>query len=244
VVITSITDARIPWPRCRAVEGSRGGGSGLWLAGDLAKAVRRESAAAVMFWWRASRNAVLGWRKALSVTRTNNEGTQRLIREASQFGADVMKERKWTDAEREEYRRRSKALGLQRHRREGYYQTRGWKPEELLLLGKRSGARCQEDRAQHGSRAAEAPGAGDTQPAGQGVAAGRAAPAGQVQRRRRGGADRADGVGRVLEAVGSSPEEAVALDADRVPLRRRFLLVEHTADPITFAKKGSSRGDL
>jgi hypothetical protein len=141
VVITSVSDARIPWPRCRGVEGTRGGGSGLWLGGDLAKAVRRESAAAVMFWWRASKTAVLGWRKALGVTRTNNEGTRRLIREASQFGADVMKERNWTEAEREEYRKRSTALDLQRHRREGYYQTRAWKPEELLLLGKRSDAR-------------------------------------------------------------------------------------------------------
>jgi hypothetical protein len=45
------------------------------------------------------------------------------------------------DAEREEYRQRSKALDLQRHRREGYYWTRAWKPEELLLLGRRSDAR-------------------------------------------------------------------------------------------------------
>jgi hypothetical protein len=49
--------------------------------------------------------------------------------------------RQWRHAEREEYRRRSKALDLQRHRREGYYQTRAWKPEDLLLLGRRSDGR-------------------------------------------------------------------------------------------------------
>jgi hypothetical protein len=47
VVITSWTDARIPWPRCRALD-SPGGGSGLLVDEELARAVRHEAAAAVM----------------------------------------------------------------------------------------------------------------------------------------------------------------------------------------------------
>jgi hypothetical protein len=33
VVVTSISDVPIPWPRCRALGEGRGGGSGLWLRG-------------------------------------------------------------------------------------------------------------------------------------------------------------------------------------------------------------------
>jgi hypothetical protein len=76
VVITSISDARIPWPRCRAVEGT-GSGSGLWLGGELAKAVKCESAVAVKYWWRLSRTAVWHMRKALDVTWTNIEEIRR-----------------------------------------------------------------------------------------------------------------------------------------------------------------------
>jgi hypothetical protein len=50
VVVTSWTDARIPWPRCRALDRT-GGGSGILLDEELARAVRCESAAAVMHWW-------------------------------------------------------------------------------------------------------------------------------------------------------------------------------------------------
>ena len=77
VIITSITDAPIPWPRCRALGGR--GGSGPWLGGDLEEAIRQESAAAVRYWWGLSVSTVWKMRKALSVTRTNNEGTQRLV---------------------------------------------------------------------------------------------------------------------------------------------------------------------
>jgi hypothetical protein len=52
LVNTGRTDGRIPWPRCRAI-GARGG-SGLLLAGELVAAVRRESAAAVAYWWGVS----------------------------------------------------------------------------------------------------------------------------------------------------------------------------------------------
>jgi hypothetical protein len=46
VVITSWTDARIPWPRCRGLDGTAGG-SGLLLNEELARAARHESADAL-----------------------------------------------------------------------------------------------------------------------------------------------------------------------------------------------------
>ena len=66
VVITSWTAARIPWPRCRALDGP-GGGSGILLGEELARAVRQESAAAVCQWWGVSEGVVWRWRKVLEV---------------------------------------------------------------------------------------------------------------------------------------------------------------------------------
>jgi hypothetical protein len=83
VVVTGWTDAPIPWPRCRALDGT-GGGSGVLVDEELARAVRRESAAAITHWWRVAECAVWRWRKALGVTRTNNEGSRRLIRTAAE----------------------------------------------------------------------------------------------------------------------------------------------------------------
>jgi hypothetical protein len=51
VVVTSRTDAPILWPRCRILDGP-GGGSGLLVEEELARAVCHESAAAVSYWWR------------------------------------------------------------------------------------------------------------------------------------------------------------------------------------------------
>jgi hypothetical protein len=71
VIVTSWTSARIPWPRCRAVEGTHGGGSGLLVNDELARAVRCESALAIKYWWRASKTAVQNWRRALGVEPLN-----------------------------------------------------------------------------------------------------------------------------------------------------------------------------
>lgn len=117
-----------------------GRGSGLRLGGDLAKAVKRESATAVMYWWRASRNTVWHMRKALDVTRTNNQGTRRLLRRTAEHVAEVMREREWTEAERLQRREQAERLDLGHHLREGFHCAFGWKPAELKLLGKLSDA--------------------------------------------------------------------------------------------------------
>src|SRR5262245_19233038 len=74
VVITGLSNAPIPWPvakrpssRARAIA----------VYGDLAQAVRRESATAVAYWWGASHQTVTKWRTEMGVG-TMTEGTQRL----------------------------------------------------------------------------------------------------------------------------------------------------------------------
>jgi hypothetical protein len=90
VVITSWTAARIPWPRCRTLDGT-GGGSGILLDEEVARAVRWESAAAVCYWWGISDGVVWRWRRALGVTRTSCEGTRRLTPAAAELGAAALR---------------------------------------------------------------------------------------------------------------------------------------------------------
>src|SRR5262245_12945083 len=89
VVITGRTTARIPWPRCRALDSS-GGGSGLLVDEELARAVRREAAVAIMHWWGVSQDAVQHWRRALGVGFTDTEGTVRLMRAAGPKSARAL----------------------------------------------------------------------------------------------------------------------------------------------------------
>jgi hypothetical protein len=70
VIVTSLAETRLgPWPRCRLH--STGGGSGLLVNRELARAVRRESAVSVCHWWGMSRLAVWHWRRALGVPELN-----------------------------------------------------------------------------------------------------------------------------------------------------------------------------
>jgi hypothetical protein len=76
VIVTSWTDARISWPRYRPLDLPRSHPF-LLVDEELARAIRHESAAAAQFWWGTSAQVVKRWSKALSVTRTNNEGSRR-----------------------------------------------------------------------------------------------------------------------------------------------------------------------
>ena len=74
VEFVGLTDARIPWPKCRTGKRSRA----IILYGALVDAVRRESALAVQYWWGISEDTVWRWRQALGVDRVN-AGTSALL---------------------------------------------------------------------------------------------------------------------------------------------------------------------
>lgn len=132
VVIIGISSDPLPWPRCQSI-GQRGG-SGLLLAGDLVRAVKQESVAAIGYWWGVSEGVVCRWRKALGISRAGTEGSRRLILAAAQKGTAAMKAREWTEAEREEYRQRANRLNLGRNLQPGYH-GQWWTTTELELLG-------------------------------------------------------------------------------------------------------------
>jgi|SRR5262245_29748845 len=91
VVITGWSDAPIPWPRCRVL-GGHGGGSGLLVDEELARAVRCESMLAIRLWWGASAGTVWRWRRALGA-RGLNEGSARLRQHLNQEIADRLRGR-------------------------------------------------------------------------------------------------------------------------------------------------------
>ncbi len=126
VVVIGLSGARIPWPRCVRLERPRYGRGGLLIDDELARAIRHESATAVAYWWGVHLSTVLNWRKALGVTRTNNEGTHRLV-----LGAidQTLKARFGGGAGR-----RGSSPFPARGR------TAVWTPEEVALLGALSDA--------------------------------------------------------------------------------------------------------
>jgi hypothetical protein len=133
VVITTWTNGRIVWPRCRSLE-SNGCGSGLLVNQTLARAVRTESAAAIKHWWGVSDKAIWKWRMALGVTRKNNRGTVRLMTAASKKGARVQRGVPLPPEAVEQRRRRALKLNLGRNLNLGYHGPR-WTPKQLALLG-------------------------------------------------------------------------------------------------------------
>jgi hypothetical protein len=90
VVITGMTDSRIPWPI-----GKRGRGRhSLVVYKGLAKAIRRESNLAICHWWGITPQTVSKWRKALGVEPTT-EGTSRLH---SEYTKEPWAVRAWAKA--------------------------------------------------------------------------------------------------------------------------------------------------
>jgi hypothetical protein len=81
VTLAGLREGPIPWP-----VGKKGRHKALVLYAGLADAVRRESAAAVMRWWRVGSDKVWKWRQALGVGPTT-EGTSRLRAQAEHLPA-------------------------------------------------------------------------------------------------------------------------------------------------------------
>jgi hypothetical protein len=73
VRIVGLSDAPVPWPLGQLPKGGRR--PALILYGDLVKAVRRESAEAVMHHWGVKANTVWQWRKAMGVGQYNGVTT-------------------------------------------------------------------------------------------------------------------------------------------------------------------------
>jgi hypothetical protein len=134
VVITGWSNGRIAWPRCRALH--HRGGSGLLVDAELARAVRVESATAVMYWWGVSCRAVWHWRRALGVTKANNPTTHALYLEAAERGGAASRRRGVTEVERRHRRRLAKKNNLIRFARAKRSASPPWTAKELAQLGK------------------------------------------------------------------------------------------------------------
>jgi hypothetical protein len=132
VVVTSWTDARIPWPCCKRLQGK--GRPALLVDEELARAIRSESAAALRHWWGVGVKLVWRWRQALGVGRTDNPGSARLIRAASQKGADEMKRKGWPAQARQQRRERAVVGNYAARLQPGYHGPR-WTQDQLALLG-------------------------------------------------------------------------------------------------------------
>jgi hypothetical protein len=130
VIITGMSSGRIPWPRCRAI-GKRGG-SGLLLAGDLERAVRCESAAAICYWWGVTEGVVWRWRLALDASGLNPEGSRRL---RNRLNAELGADRRDSRLPPETVKRMRAAALADKRRPEGRWDEDGWSAEELALLG-------------------------------------------------------------------------------------------------------------
>lgn len=129
-VVTGLHPGRIPWPRVRARE--HRGGSGLWVSEELLRAIRTESAAALMFWFGVGPKAVWNWRRTLLPGREKfkTPGSRAAHRAASLAGADGVRAKVWTAAER---RARSEAAKHQGRKPPARWPA--WTRRQLALLG-------------------------------------------------------------------------------------------------------------
>jgi hypothetical protein len=118
---------------------------------ELARAIRHESVVAIRFWWGVGAEVLKKWRRALGVTRTNNEGSRRRIRAASELGAAKQRGKPLPPEQVERRRRMAHELCLWRFLRPGYHGP-WWTAAEVALLGRLP----DEEVAQRTGRSANA----------------------------------------------------------------------------------------
>jgi hypothetical protein len=135
VVITSWTDSRISWPRCRAI-GHRGG-SGLLVDEEMLRALRAESSAALQHWFGVHEATVWRWRKAFGIPRYGTEGSRRLHQDVSERGAAKVLGKKLPKAF---VRRRIKIRAAKGFKMPKRWKKTGRQQWEIDLLGTASDA--------------------------------------------------------------------------------------------------------
>ena len=130
VVITGRSNARIPWPLCRVI--NRRGMPGLLVDKELMRAIRNESAAALIYWWEASESIVTNWRSAFGITNKNNPGSMRLFK----LLGEKIRQTPMTPERREIQRRNAIRLNLAQYFAK-YRRSNGpdWTAKEIALLG-------------------------------------------------------------------------------------------------------------
>jgi hypothetical protein len=134
-VITGWTDARIPWPRCRALH--QRGGSGLLVTEELRRAILGESAAALKHWFGVGTRAVWNWRRAFGVGRCGTDGSRRLHRATVERATASTRGVPLSAGQVELRRQNARRLNLARHiqlcPRPGG--SRPWTAQERAQLG-------------------------------------------------------------------------------------------------------------
>lgn len=137
VVITSISDSRIPWPRCQRP--GQSGGSGLLVDETLVRAIKTESAAAMRHWFGVAESTIWLWRRAFGVTQWGTPGSKRLLEATTARANAACRGKPLSKKAIRDRRRRAKEMDLAKHLR-AYNERRqadkrAWTKQELALLG-------------------------------------------------------------------------------------------------------------
>ena len=121
----------IPWPRVQVPK--QRGGCGLLVNAELQRAIRTESAAALMHYFGVKMTTAWRWRKWLKVEgQATTPGSRGLHAIKCAKGAAGIKAKDWTDEELDAKSATAKRLGLRPGNR---WAETGWTAEQLALPG-------------------------------------------------------------------------------------------------------------